>query len=173
MGELLCCPVRLCCRRTIPDSEPRCTYFCEISGLVDSPAGQATWIYEKFTDWTDSNRNPESVISRDATLDDIMLYWITAAAASSAALYAENSGTRSPDKWEISRSASAYFRERSTGRQAFGVSGPIRSFFTGTGWQREATSPRSSSPLCLPQNYERVPPVSGSSKRECGSRTYR
>jgi pimeloyl-ACP methyl ester carboxylesterase len=39
-------------------------------GLVDSPAGLATWIYEKFTDWTDSNRNPESVLSRDAMLDD-------------------------------------------------------------------------------------------------------
>ncbi len=61
-------------------------------GLVDSPAGQATWIYEKFTDWTDSNRNPESVISRDAMLDDIMLYWITATAASSARLYWEDSG---------------------------------------------------------------------------------
>ncbi len=61
-------------------------------GLVDSPVGQAMWIYEKFTDWTDSNRNPESVISRDAMLDDIMLYWLTATGASSARLYAENSG---------------------------------------------------------------------------------
>jgi pimeloyl-ACP methyl ester carboxylesterase len=60
--------------------------------LVDSPVGQAMWIYEKFTDWTDSNRNPESVISRDAMLDDIMLYWITGTAASSARLYAEDSG---------------------------------------------------------------------------------
>lgn len=41
---------------------------------------------------TDSNRNPESVISRDAMLDNIMLYWRTASAASSARLYAENSG---------------------------------------------------------------------------------
>ena len=61
-------------------------------GLVDSPVGQAMWIYEKFTDWTDSNHDPESVISRDAMLDDIMLYWLTATAASSARLYAENSG---------------------------------------------------------------------------------
>src|SRR5471032_1257295 len=58
-------------------------------GLVDSPAGQATWIYEKFAEWTDSDRNPESVISRDAMLDDIMLYWLAATAASSARLYAE------------------------------------------------------------------------------------
>ena len=61
-------------------------------GLVDSPAGQAMWIYEKFTDWSDSNGNPESEISRDAMLDDIMLYWITATAASAARLYAENPG---------------------------------------------------------------------------------
>ncbi|WP_010184613.1 epoxide hydrolase family protein [Sphingomonas sp. PAMC 26605] len=61
-------------------------------GLVDSPVGQAMWIYEKFTDWSDSNHNPESVISRDAMLDDIMLYWITGSGASSARLYAENSG---------------------------------------------------------------------------------
>jgi pimeloyl-ACP methyl ester carboxylesterase len=61
-------------------------------GLVDSPAGQAMWIYEKFTDWTDSNKNPESVISRDAMLDDITLYWLTGTAASSARLYAEDSG---------------------------------------------------------------------------------
>jgi pimeloyl-ACP methyl ester carboxylesterase len=59
-------------------------------GLVDSPAGQATWIYEKFADWTDSNRNPESVISRDAMLDNITLYWLTATAASSARIYWES-----------------------------------------------------------------------------------
>ena len=59
-------------------------------GLIDSPAGQAMWIYEKFTEWTDSNRNPESVISRDAMLDNIMLYWLTATVASSARLYAES-----------------------------------------------------------------------------------
>jgi pimeloyl-ACP methyl ester carboxylesterase len=59
-------------------------------GLVDSPAGQATWIYEKFADWTDSNRNPESVLSRDRMLDNIMLYWLTATAASSARIYWES-----------------------------------------------------------------------------------
>ena len=59
-------------------------------GLVDSPAGQAEWIYEKFGEWTDSNRNPESVLSRDAMLDNIMLYWLTATATSSARLYAES-----------------------------------------------------------------------------------
>ena len=60
--------------------------------LVDSPVGQAAWIYEKFAEWSDSNRNPESVLSRDAMLDNIMLYWLTATAASAARLYAESAG---------------------------------------------------------------------------------
>ncbi|MFE5143589.1 epoxide hydrolase, partial [Streptomyces fagopyri] len=44
------------------------------TGLTDSPAGQAAWIYEKFGLWTDSNHNPESIWSYDEMLDDIMLY---------------------------------------------------------------------------------------------------
>ena len=59
-------------------------------GLVDSPAGQATWIYEKFADWTQSNREPESVLTLDRMLDNIMLYWLTATAASSARIYWES-----------------------------------------------------------------------------------
>jgi pimeloyl-ACP methyl ester carboxylesterase len=59
-------------------------------GLADSPAGQATWIYEKFADWADSDRNPESVLSRDAMLDNITLYWLTGTTVSSARLYAES-----------------------------------------------------------------------------------
>lgn len=59
-------------------------------GLVDSPVGQAMWIYEKFGEWTDSQQNPESVLTRDAMLDNIMLYWLTASAASAARLYAES-----------------------------------------------------------------------------------
>jgi pimeloyl-ACP methyl ester carboxylesterase len=59
-------------------------------GLIDSPAGQATWIYEKFADWTQSNRDPESVLTLDRMLDNIMLYWLTATAASSARIYWES-----------------------------------------------------------------------------------
>ncbi len=60
-------------------------------GLTDSPAGQAAWIYEKFAEWTDSKRNPESVLSMDEMLDDIMLYWLPGTAASAARMYWENS----------------------------------------------------------------------------------
>jgi len=59
-------------------------------GLADSPAGQAAWILEKFWAWTDCHGNPENVLTRDEMLDDIMLYWLTNAAASSARLYWES-----------------------------------------------------------------------------------
>ena len=56
-------------------------------GLGDSPAGQAAWIYEKYCDWADHESGPETLFSMDEMLDNIMLYWITNTAASSARLY--------------------------------------------------------------------------------------
>jgi pimeloyl-ACP methyl ester carboxylesterase len=58
--------------------------------LVDSPVGQAAWIYEKFAEWSDSDREPEKVLGLDAMLDDIMLYWLPGTGASSARTYWEN-----------------------------------------------------------------------------------
>jgi epoxide hydrolase len=58
--------------------------------LADSPVGQAAWIYEKFFAWTDNNGTPESVLSFDALLDNIMLYWLPNNGASSARLYWES-----------------------------------------------------------------------------------
>jgi epoxide hydrolase len=74
-------------------------YFAEQStrpqtvgyGLTDSPVGQAAWIYEKFTDWTDSDGDPESLLGPDQILDAIMMYWLPATAASSARFYWEAS----------------------------------------------------------------------------------
>jgi pimeloyl-ACP methyl ester carboxylesterase len=59
-------------------------------GLVDSPAGQCAWIVEKFWAWTDCDGHPENVLTRDELLDNVMLYWLTAAGASSARLYWES-----------------------------------------------------------------------------------
>ena len=59
-------------------------------GLVDSPAGQAAWIVEKFYQWTDCKGHPENVLSRDELLDNVMFYWITASGASSARIYWES-----------------------------------------------------------------------------------
>lgn len=61
-------------------------------GLTDSPAGQAAWILEKFQAWTDCDGHPENVLARDELLDNVMLYWVTASAASSARLYWESFG---------------------------------------------------------------------------------
>ncbi|MDH1011085.1 epoxide hydrolase [Pseudomonas nicosulfuronedens] len=58
--------------------------------LVDSPAGMAAWMYEKFAAWTDSGGEPERVLSRDEMLDDISLYWLTNTGASSSRFYWEN-----------------------------------------------------------------------------------
>jgi epoxide hydrolase len=59
-------------------------------GLADSPAGQAAWIFEKFWAWTDCHGNPENALTRDEMLDNVMLYWLPNAAASSARLYWES-----------------------------------------------------------------------------------
>lgn len=58
--------------------------------LADSPVGQAAWIFEKFAFWADCNGDPASVFSADEMLDNIMLYWLTNSATSSARLYWES-----------------------------------------------------------------------------------
>lgn len=59
-------------------------------GLVDSPAGQAAWILEKFWAWMDCDGHPENALTRDELLDNVMLYWLPATGASSARLYWES-----------------------------------------------------------------------------------
>jgi pimeloyl-ACP methyl ester carboxylesterase len=59
-------------------------------GLVDSPAGLAAWILEKFWSWTDCDGHPENVLSRDELLDNAMLFWLPGTGASSARLYWES-----------------------------------------------------------------------------------
>ena len=61
-------------------------------GLTDSPIGQAAWILEKFYQWTDCDGHPENAVSRDELLTNVMFYWLTETAASSARLYWESFG---------------------------------------------------------------------------------
>jgi pimeloyl-ACP methyl ester carboxylesterase len=58
--------------------------------LVDSPAGQCAWIVEKFWSWTDTDGDPVAVLGADRILDNVMLYWLPAAGASSARMYWES-----------------------------------------------------------------------------------
>jgi pimeloyl-ACP methyl ester carboxylesterase len=59
-------------------------------GLADSPVGQLAWIAEKFKEWTDSADVPEDAVNRDQLLTNVMLYWLTNTATSSARLYYES-----------------------------------------------------------------------------------
>jgi pimeloyl-ACP methyl ester carboxylesterase len=59
-------------------------------GLTDSPVGQLAWIVEKFKEWTDSVSVPEDAVDRDRMLTNVMLYWLTGTAGSSARLYRES-----------------------------------------------------------------------------------
>jgi len=58
-------------------------------GLTDSPVGQLAWIAEKFKEWTDSRDRPEDALDRDHLLTNVMLYWLTRTAGSSARIYYE------------------------------------------------------------------------------------
>lgn len=81
-------------------------------GLVDSPVGQMTWIIEKFWSWMDCDGNPENVVSRDELLDNVMLYWITAAGASSARMYWESfGGFTANDPVELPTGVAAFPKE--------------------------------------------------------------
>jgi pimeloyl-ACP methyl ester carboxylesterase len=59
-------------------------------GLTDSPVGQLAWIVEKFKDWTDpASELPEDAVDRDRLLTNVMLYWLTGTALSTANSYYE------------------------------------------------------------------------------------
>jgi pimeloyl-ACP methyl ester carboxylesterase len=80
-------------------------------GLVDSPAGQAAWILEKFWAWTDCNGHPENVLGRDELLDNVMLYWLPGTGASSARLYWESFRTLSLDPVRVPVGCSIFPKE--------------------------------------------------------------
>ncbi len=64
--------------------------------LCDSPSGLAAWIYAMFQDFTDNDGGPESVLSLDTMLDQIMMFWLTNTSASSIRL-----------NWEAARERAA------------------------------------------------------------------
>ncbi|GIG59767.1 microsomal epoxide hydrolase [Longispora fulva] len=59
-------------------------------GLTDSPVGQLAWIVEKFHEWTDpAAKLPEDAVDKDRLLTNVMLYWLTGTARSTANSYYE------------------------------------------------------------------------------------
>jgi pimeloyl-ACP methyl ester carboxylesterase len=80
-------------------------------GLVDSPAAQCAWIVEKFWAWMDCDGHPENVVSRDELLDNVMLYWLPGAGASSARLYWESFAERDERVVEVPVGCSIFPKE--------------------------------------------------------------
>jgi epoxide hydrolase len=60
------------------------------AALNDSPSGLLAWIVEKFRAWSDCDGDPENCFTRDQLITNVMLYWVTQTAASSARLYWEH-----------------------------------------------------------------------------------
>ena len=90
-------------------------------GLTDSPAGQLAWIAEKFGEWTDDGL-PDEAVDRDQLLTNIMVYWLTKTAGSSARLYYEaaRSGTWGPPAASTAPTGLAVFARE--------IARPIRRF---------------------------------------------
>lgn len=57
--------------------------------LDDSPVGLAAWIVEKFRTWSDCDGEIERSFTKNQLIDNLMLYWLTATAHSSARMYYE------------------------------------------------------------------------------------
>lgn len=80
-------------------------------GLADSPSGQLAWILEKFWAWTDCDGHPENALSRDEMLDNVMLYWVTDSAASSARIYWQSFGRANRPVVEVPTGFAVYPKE--------------------------------------------------------------
>jgi len=59
-------------------------------GLMDSPAGLAGWIVEKWRRWSDCHGDVESMFTRDELLTTIAIYWFTGTINSANRLYFES-----------------------------------------------------------------------------------
>jgi microsomal epoxide hydrolase len=57
---------------------------------MDSPAGLAAWIVEKFRTWSDCDGDVVGYFGRDALLTNLMFYWAPGSVASAARIYYEN-----------------------------------------------------------------------------------
>jgi len=80
-------------------------------GLADSPIGQMAWIMEKFQGWSDGATTPDDSFDRDRLLDNVMLYWLNNAGASSARLYRESFASPNVDSVSVPTGCSLFPNE--------------------------------------------------------------
>jgi epoxide hydrolase len=83
-------------------------------GLLDSPAGLAAWIVEKFRSWSDCGGDVEKSFSKDELLTNVMIYWVTGSIASSVRLYYEARAAGAgalPPRVEVATGCAVFPRE--------------------------------------------------------------
>jgi pimeloyl-ACP methyl ester carboxylesterase len=80
-------------------------------GLADSPAAQCAWIVEKFHAWADHQGHPEDAVRRERLLDNVMMYWLPNAGATSARMYWESFAQREVGTVEVPTGVSVFPRE--------------------------------------------------------------
>ena len=80
-------------------------------GLADSPIGQAAWILEKFYQWMDCDGHPENITDKDELLDNVMMYWLPDAGASSARIYWESFGSTGAEPIDMPVGCSVFPKE--------------------------------------------------------------
>ncbi len=80
-------------------------------GLVDSPAGQCAWIVEKYWSWMDCDGHPENVLTKDELLDNLMMYWLPGAGASSGRLYWQSFGNFTAGEVKVPTGCSLFPKE--------------------------------------------------------------
>ena len=78
--------------------------------LNDSPAGLASWMLEKFHGWVDHDGDLYSVLSRDALLTNLTIYWVTGTINASMRLYYE--AARAPGGWGVPQVPVGYLMPR-------------------------------------------------------------
>jgi pimeloyl-ACP methyl ester carboxylesterase len=71
--------------QSIQSSKPQTLAFA----LADSPAGLASWIVEKFRNWSDCDGDVFSVFPPEVLIDNLMIYWISNTIGSSVRYYYE------------------------------------------------------------------------------------
>ena len=71
---------------TIQGTKPQSLAY----GLMDSPAGLAGWIVEKWRRWSDCDGDVQQLFTRDELLTTIAIYWFTGTINSANRLYYES-----------------------------------------------------------------------------------
>ncbi|MEK8226918.1 hypothetical protein NKG05_13785 [Oerskovia sp. M15] len=123
------------------------------AALTDSPVGQLAWILDKLKAWTfPADALPHEILGWDRMLTDVMIYWLTGTAGSSAYMaYASESAWDAPKPRPESRRPSSCSRTTSasaaTPRPSTGSHGG-RTSRAAAGTSRRWRSPRRSWRTC-------------------------